>query len=587
MNVLPASERRELPPRPSPRVELPVAPDPSSVHSLEEALGLPRVMCAILATRGLGDPERAKGFLRPLLSTLHPPGGLNGLPEAVARIREAIEGGETIFVHGDYDVDGMAGTALLTQWLRRLGARVEPFIPNRLADGYDLGPVGLQEARKAGASVLITVDCGILAHEAVSEAVASGIQVIVTDHHSPGPELPDALAVLNPNRFDSAYPEKGLCGAGVAFKLCQGLGEAFGTEGEALHPLLDLVALATIADLVPLTGENRTLVRFGLKALARTRNPGLTALMELAGIDGEAVTAGTVAFGLAPRLNAVGRLGDPNLALRLLLTEDPDEAREMAREAEAMNRARRATDKKTLEEALAQLSATFEPGEDYGVVLSSESWHPGVVGIVASRVVERIHRPAVLVAFNGNLGKGSARSIPGFHLLDAIRGAGEHLDRFGGHRQAAGMELRRENLSAFREAFNREARAALEGRDLRPSLRVDLEVELGEMTREMFGFLQYIGPHGIGNPRPVFLAREVEVAGSPRVVGTNHLKLRLRQGEAEMDAIGFGLAGRIDPRRWRAGTMDVVFQLRENEFRGVKSLQADVKDLRPTGAAAP
>ncbi|MGW8267331.1 MAG: single-stranded-DNA-specific exonuclease RecJ [Longimicrobiales bacterium] len=564
-----------------------MAPDAHSVRSLEEALGLPRVICAILANRGLGDPDQAKAFLRPLLSTLHPPEDLPGLTEAVGRIREAIQKGETIFVHGDYDVDGMAGTALLTQWLRRLGARVEPFIPNRLTDGYDLGQRGLQEARRAGASLLITVDCGTLAHDAISHAEASGLQVIVTDHHSPGPELPPALAVLNPNRLDSTYPNKGLCGAGVAFKLCQGLGEAHGIRGEELHPFLDLVALATIADLVPLTGENRTLVRFGLRALARTPNPGVRALVEVAGLDDGVVTAGKVGFVLAPRLNAVGRLGDPNLALRLLLTEDPGEARRIAREAEAMNGARRAEDRRTLDEALAQLSGSFEPGEDYGVVLSSESWHPGVVGIVASRVVERIHRPVVLVAFNGTRGKGSARSIPGFHLLDAIRGAGEHLDRFGGHRQAAGMELRRENLSAFRDAFNREARRALEGRDLRPILGVDLEVGLEEMTPEMFGYLQYIGPHGIGNPRPVFLARKVEVAEPPRVVGANHLKLRLRQGEVEMDAIGFGLADRIDPRTWGPGPINVVFQLQENEFRGVRSLQANLKDLVPAEVESP
>jgi single-stranded-DNA-specific exonuclease len=568
-------------------VEPPVAPDVRSVRSLEAALGLPRVLCAILVGRGLADPDAAKGFLRPLLSTLHPPDSLTGLGAAVARIQDAIRRGETVFVHGDYDVDGMAGTALLTRWLRALGARAEPFIPSRLTDGYDLGSKGLREARRAGASLLITVDCGILAHEAVAEAAASGIHVIVTDHHTPGPDLPDAVAVLNPNRPDCPYPNKGLAGAGVVFKLCQGLAQAFGVPEEDLHPFLDLVALATVADLVPLTGENRALVRFGLKALARTENPGLRALLEVAGLDGGAVTTGKVGFVLAPRLNAVGRLGDPNMALRLLLTQDPDEGLVLAREAEARNRERKATDQATLEEALSQLSGSFDPGEDYGVVLSGEGWHPGVVGIVASRVVERIHRPAVLVAFNGDLGKGSARSIPGFHLLDAIRGAGAHLERFGGHRQAAGMEIRKQNLPAFREAFNREALKVLEGEDLRPALKVDLEVGLAEMTTEVFGFLQYVGPHGIGNPRPLFLTRGAELAGPPRVVGANHLKLRLRQGGAEMDAIGFGLADRVDPRALGAGPVDVVFQLQENEFRGVRSLQANLKDLRPSGQGLP
>ena len=571
----------DLPPPPAPRVELSRSPDPQSVRAMEEALGLPRVLCAILVARGIVDPSQAKVFLRPLLTTLHAPESLTGLPAAVSRIRTAIEGAETIFIHGDYDVDGMAGTVLLTEWLRRLGATVEPFIPNRLTDGYDLGPRGLQEAERAGASLLITVDCGILAHDAVSTAVSSGLDVIVTDHHTPGTDLPGALAVLNPNRRDCPYPNKGLSGAGVAFKLCQGLAEAFGVPEEDLHPHLDLVALATIADLVPLSGENRTLTRFGLKALSRTESPGLRALMGVAGMDGGGVTAGKVGFVLAPRLNAVGRLGNPALALRLLLTRDPHEARSLALEAEAMNRERRVTDRQTLDDALSQLSANFDPTEDFGVVLSAEGWHPGVVGIVASRVVERIHRPTVLVAFRGELGKGSARSIPGFHLLDAIRGAGRYLDRFGGHRQAAGMELRRENLLAFREAFNREARRVLEWEDLRPSLKVDLEVELGEITPEAFGFMQYLGPHGIGNPRPLLMARNVEVAGSPRVVGAGHLKLRLRQGTSGLEAIGFGLADRMDAKTLVSGPLDVVFHLQENEFRGEKTLQASVKDLRP------
>ena len=579
--------RGDLPPPPAPRVEVAPPPDPGAIRILGEALGLPRVLCAVLVARGLEDSSEAKAFLRPRLTTLHPPGGLTDLDRAVSRIRKAIADSETIFVHGDYDVDGMAGTTLLTQWLRRFGARGEPFIPNRLTDGYDLGPRGLLEAEAAGASLLITVDCGILAHEAVSKAVSSGLDVIVTDHHTPGPELPGALAVLNPNRADCSYPDKGLSGAGVAFKLCQGLAEAYGIPEEELHPYLDLVALATVADLVPLTGENRTLVRFGLKALARTRNPGLRSLMDVAGLDGGGLTAGKVGFVLAPRLNAVGRLGDPAMALRLLLTRDPGEARVLALEAEALNRERRATDQATLDEALVQLSDTFDPAEDFGVVLSAEGWHPGVVGIVASRVVERIHRPTVMVAFNGEVGKGSARSIPGFHLLDAIRGAGEFLERFGGHRQAAGMDLRRENLGAFREAFNREARRTLGGQELRPSLRVDLEVELGEMTQEVFGFLQYVGPHGIGNPRPVFLARRVALAGSPRVVGAGHLKLRLRQGGSELEAIGFGLADRVDSKALGSGPVDVVFHLQENEFGGSRTLQASVKDLRPSSVGTP
>ncbi len=579
--VEPRGER--LPPPPPPRWDVSQAPAAEVVHSLEAGLGLPRVLCGVLAARGVDDPASAKAFLRPLLSTLHSPEDLTDLPIAVARIKEAIEREEVIFIHGDYDVDGMAGSALLTRWIRRLGGDAEPFVPHRLQDGYDLGPRGVEAAVRRGASLLVTVDCGILAHDAVSAARDSGLDVIVTDHHAPGDTLPEAQAVLNPNRIDCAYPNKGLCGAGVAFKLCQGLASAFSLPEEDLHPFLDLVAMATVADLVPLTGENRTLVRYGLKALARTENLGLGRLMEEVGLEAEKVSAGTVGFVLAPRLNAVGRLGDPSLGLRLLITTDPEEARSLAREADALNRERQEMDRATLEQAMANLAGEYDPAEDFGVVLAAEGWHPGVVGIVASRVVERLHRPTVLFAMNGEKGKGSARSIPGFHLLDAVRAAGGHLERFGGHRQAAGMEIRRENLGTFRDAFLEAAKNALMGEDLRPRLGVDLEVRLEDLTQELHDLLTYLGPHGMGNPRPVFLARNVEMVGPARVVGSNHLKLRIAQGSAALEAIGFNLSDRIDPGTLGRGPIDVVFQLQENEFRGITTLQARLKDLRRSG----
>jgi len=543
-------------------------------------LKLPRVLCSILVQRGLRGPEEAKAFLRPSLSSLHPPEELTDLPRAVARITEAIRMGETIFIHGDYDVDGMAGATLLTRWIRVLGGTVVPFIPHRLKDGYDLGPRGIQEALKAKASLLITVDSGILAHDAVAEAMAKGLDVVVTDHHTPGDTLPGALAVLNPNRANCPYPNKDLCGTGVAYKLCQGLGRAFGREEEELHPFLEWVALATVADLVPLTGENRTLVRFGLRALSRTKTLGLRQLMAVARVDPAEIDAGAVGFVLAPRLNAVGRLSDPNLALRLLLTDDAEEAERSAGDAEALNRERQAMDRRTEEEALANLKRVFDPERDFGLVIAGDGWHPGVVGIVASRVVERVHRPAVLVAFEGDRGRGSARSIPGFDLLSAIRAAGEHLERFGGHRQAAGMEILRENLSAFREAFGKEARKVLEGTEMRPVLRVELEVPLGELTEELYQFLKFLGPHGMGNPRPVFMVRGVRSDGPARMVGRNHLKLLLQQDGTRMEGIGFGLAERIPLRSVGGSPLEVAFQLHQNEFRGVRTLQARIKDIR-------
>jgi len=575
----PGGEGR-LPPPPPPRWEVAPAPEPEEVRVLEDRLSLPRPLCALLAIRGLGDPDRAKAFLRPVLDALHPPDAMTDLSRAVERMATAVQKGETIFVHGDYDVDGMAGTALLTRWLRDLGATVVPFIPNRLRDGYDLGPSGVQAARAAGASVLVTVDCGILAHEAVASAVESGMDVIVTDHHTPGDTLPTALAVLNPNRRDCSYPNRDLCGAGVAFKLCQGLAEVFHRGAEELHPYLDLVGMATVADLVPLRGENRTLVRFGLRALERTRNPGLKALLRVSGLEGREVTAGAVGFVLAPRLNAIGRLGDPHTALRLLLTHDGKEAEVLAQEADALNRERQAADRSTLEEAISRLAMDFDPRRDYGVVLAGEGWHPGVIGIVASRLVEQIHRPTILVAMDGDRGRGSARSIPGFHILRAMEAGGGHLERFGGHKQAAGLDILREELPAFRQIFNGEARRLLAHEDLRPLLKVDLEVRLEDLTQDLFKFLKYMGPHGMANPRPLFLARGVRLAGRPRVAGKDHLKLQIHQDGSALDAIGFGLAGRIPANSLDGKSLDVVFQLQENEYRGRRSLQAGLKDVR-------
>jgi single-stranded-DNA-specific exonuclease len=355
-------------------------------------------------------------------------------------------------------------------------------------------------------------------------------------------------------------------------------------EEEELYSFLDLVGLATIADLVPLQGENRILAKYGLRALSQTRNPGLRALMQEAGIPETEVTAGRVSFGLAPRLNALGRLGEPRDGLRLLLTDEEREARELARRAERINSDRQEEDQKTLAEALSLLETGFSPERDFGIVLDSDAWHPGVVGIVASRVVERVHRPTVLIAMDGDRGRGSARSIPEYHLLEGIRACGHLLERYGGHRLAAGMEIRRDRISEFREAFNREARSALQGTDLRPALSVDLEVHLEEMSKELHDYLQYLGPHGIGNPGPTFLARRVLIPRPPRVVGEDHLKLTLRQGTADLDAIGFHLGSRLSPGDLGSGPADVVFQLRQNEYRGVRRLQAHIKDIRPSGA---
>ncbi len=544
---------------------------------------MPEPLCALLVQRGLTEPEDAKSYLRPLLTDLHPASLLAGGKEAVGRILRAIDGWETTLVHGDYDVDGVSGTALLTRWIRRLGGDAVPFVPNRVRDGYDLGSAGLEAARKAGATLIVTVDSGIRAHDAVAEANASGIDVIVTDHHTPAETLPPALAVVDPNRADCEYPNKGLCGTGVAYRLCELMADERGIDHAELHGYLDLVALATIADVVPLDQENRTLVRFGLKALERTKLPGLRALMKQAGLEDGAPEAGQVAFRLAPRINAAGRMAEAMTALELLMTEDPELAEELAGRLEKNNTDRREEEARTLEEALEALSSVYRPESDFGVVLAGEGWHPGVIGIVASRIVERIHRPTVLIAIRDGQGRGSARSISGFDLYGAVHACREYLGRFGGHRAAAGMDIAPERIEDFRHAFNAEARDRLDGQEPRPTIKPDLEIRLSEATEQLTGFLTYFGPFGIGNPTPVFVARDVELESPAREVGTGHLKLRLTQAGHSLEAIGFGLVHRIPPESLGTSPLDLTFKLKIGRFRGRRQVEAHLLDVRPRG----
>ncbi len=555
------------------------------VEALVADLSLPRALCSLLVTRGMTGPDEAKRFLRPPLEQVHAPESMAGVEQATARVVRAIGGGETILVHGDYDVDGVCGAALYTLWFRRLGGSVVPFVPHRTRDGYDFGAAGLAAAQEAGATLVVTVDSGIQANEAVAEAALSGIDVIVTDHHTVGDSLPDAVAVVNPHQPGCEYPFKDLCGTGVAYRLCEALGKAFDIPSEEIRAHLDLVALATVADLVPLIGDNRTFVKVGLRAIEHSDKLGLRALMERADVSGRRLDAGDVGFRLAPRINASGRMEDAMSALRLLLTSDPGEAKALAGMLDDANRRRRDEERKTVDQALEQLSASFRPDTDYGLVIAREGWHAGVIGIVASRVVERVHRPTVLVALSGQEGRGSGRSIPGFDLFEAVRACREHLGRFGGHPQAAGMDISKDSIGAFREAFNAEARRRLEGETLRPAVSPDVEIKLEEATLELAHYLQYMGPFGMGNRTPLFVAKGVRLDGQAKVVGSNHLRLSIKQGGARLSGVGFGLADRIAPESLSAGPLDAVFQLREDHYRGVTRVDARFRDIRPSGVA--
>lgn len=555
------------------------APAANVVRHLQETLLLPDTVCHLLATRGYVDPEDAKRFLRPRLEHLAPPALLHDVPRAVDRIVEAIRRQEVIFVHGDYDVDGMASTALLVRVLRGLGAaQVHGFVPNRLTDGYDLGTAGVAAATAVGATLVITCDCGTSAHDAVRTLTASGIDVIVTDHHLPGHGVPPAYAVCNPRHPDCASPDKDLAAVGVAYKLALALCDAVGASPALAHRQLDLVALATIADVAPLRGENRVLVRYGLKVLAETEHPGLRALMRSSGLDGKPLTAGRVGFVLAPRLNAAGRIADAKLGLRLLLAEGEDEANGIARELEELNQARQELDRQVLDDAMRQAEAP-DMRDRVGLVLAREGWHAGVIGIVASRIVEQTARPAVLVAVADGIGKGSGRSIGAFDLHGALSACADLFQRFGGHRAAAGLTMDAARLDEFRDRFDLVARERLSPEDLVPEIRVDLAVPIAQVGEALERLVRHFEPFGIGNPAPVFQAHGVRLAATPRRVGSDGLKLQVDGEQGPLDGIGWGMAGRLadlDVSR----PLALAFRLDRDEYRGVSRLQLKLADLR-------
>ena len=565
--------------RPRPRWLSPPSVDEAAVATLADTLKLPPVICRLLVARGYVAPDDAKRYLRPRLEQLHEPSTMLDLDRAVERLVRAIREREPIMIHGDYDVDGICSTTIMVKALRELGATAIPFIPHRVTDGYDLSMAGVRAAIAAGAKVVVTCDCGTSAREPVGALCRAGIDVIVSDHHLPGGALPDCLAVLNPKRDGCEYPDKNLAAVGIAFKLALAVTRACGGNEAPVMAMLDLVALATIADIAPLRGENRVMVRYGLKMLAETRNVGLRALVRAAGLDGKALNAGRVGFILAPRLNAVGRLGHALRGVELLMATTESEANGIARELEELNRERQEIDRATLAEARAQV-ARLDLDATYGLVLAGQGWHPGVIGIVASRIVEDTGRPAVLIALDdAGHGKGSGRSIPAFDLHAALGACAGHLVRFGGHRSAAGVTIEGERVAAFARAFNEVARAQLLPDDLVPELRIDIEMPLGAASEELEALLRHFEPFGIGNATPVLVSRGVRIASRPRILKGDGLKVTLEQDGATIDAIGWGMAWHA-PSLSEGTTVDVAYRLERDDYRGEHTLQARLADIR-------
>jgi single-stranded-DNA-specific exonuclease len=543
------------------------------VAALQGALGLSETTASVLVRRGYSDPAKAHAFLAAEIPE-HDPFLLGDMEAACAAIRAAIDAGKPICVHGDYDVDGICATALAVTVLRELGAEVSWHLPSRFEEGYGLsGETLTRLAAEGETGLVLTVDCGITAVEEVAHAKELGLEVVVTDHHRPGETVPDCPVVAT---RPSGYPFPELCGTGVVYKLAQALGAV------DLDRRLDLVGLATVADVVPLLDENRGLVAAGLKRLAITSNPGLRALMSAARVDPATVDAGAIGFRLAPRINAAGRLGHPGTALELLLTDDPKEADRLAGELETLNRDRQAVEDRILREALAQVAEwPAAKQRRRGYVLAGEDWHRGVIGIVASRLVERFHRPVVLIAGGEEEWTGSGRSIPPFDLHGALGACSALLGRWGGHRAAAGLSIHPENLEAFAEAFAAQAAQDLSDEDLAPVVHVDAVVRGTELTLDLCAELERLAPFGLGNPGVTLLAVGCELSDLGAVGEGKHLKLAVKADGARSGAIAFGQGSQLDRFR-RAVRYDVAFKLAANHWNGTVSPQLVVKRIFDT-----
>ncbi len=559
-----------------------VTPRPPAADALAASLGVSPLLASLLINRGVEDAGRATAFLDARLADhLRSPMLFRDMPRASGRLVEALQRGEPIGIYGDYDVDGVSGTALLVRFLRALGARPEPVvhIPHRLRDGYGLSASGIEHLAGAGVRVMVTVDCGAVSHVEIALAQARGIDVIVCDHHQVAATRPPAYAVLNPIEPDAGFPFRGLCGTGVAFYLALGVRMRLREHGTAVPDLrreLDLVALGTLADLVPVVEENRVLVKYGLRELQHSERPGIVALRRVAGVG--QVSSAAVGFRLAPRLNAGGRLDDARRAVELLTTTDRERAERLAVELDDENRARQAIEREMLDAAIAQIDAAGGLGGRKTIVLASPLFHPGVVGIVAARLVERYYRPTLLIAAeDGGLGRGSGRSISGVDLHGALSTCSDVLERFGGHRMAVGLSLRLERLAELTDRFEAAVAGRTAAADFVPHLRVDAELPLPAIDARCTAEIARLEPFGPANPEPLFLARDVRVR-QRRVVGEHHLKLMLEQGGRSMPAIGFGMSDQTIAAEDR---LDILFHIMANEWNGNLFSELRIKDLRP------
>ena len=548
--------------------------------------GVSPLTIQILQNRGITDPDQAKKFLAPALSDLPDPFLMKDAKIAALRILQAIRRREKISLFGDYDVDGITATALLLLFLREAGAQVDFYLPHRLKEGYGLNQTAVEKIKAEGTKLLITADCGVSNFEEIRWAREHGLEVIITDHHEIPKTLPPALAVLNPKQSDCPYPFKGLAGVGVAFNLVIALRSLLREEGiwnngnaPNLKGYLDLVALGTVSDVVPLTGVNRIIAKHGLKELARSSRAGILALKEIGGLANAIVDTTAVNFRFAPRINAAGRLDDAAAVVRMLVASDPSEAQKIALRLDELNLQRQRIEEKILFEAREMIQRSEELKGRKTFVLASPDWHPGVIGIVASRLTEEFHRPAILIALKGKMGKGSGRSIPSFSLYQALKSCERWMERFGGHEQAVGLAISAEAIPDFSRAIEEFADSALSPELLIPSLTLDSVVRLEQMNESFLSELDSLAPFGMGNPEPIMGLHDLTVVDS-KPVGKNHLRLRVQEGRIVRDAIGFRMASLHPLSRQR---VKLALSPQVNIFQGRRTLQLKILDLQPAG----
>ena len=550
-------------------------------QQLAEKLDAPLLIAQLLVNRGITKITAARQFLDPKLSNLNEPTKMNGMSDAVDRIKRAIDGGEKIYIYGDYDVDGITSVSLLMPCLKELGGEVDYYIPNRLDEGYGISRDGVAELKEKGCGLMITVDCGISAVEEIKMANEAGMDVIITDHHQPGEELPAALVTLNPKLEDSGYPFDRLAGIGLAFKLAQALvGDASGKDKTLLQDQLDLVALGTIADVAPLVDENRVMTKFGLEELNKMERIGVRALCEVSSVKEGEVSVGTVGFRLGPRINAAGRVDTAHSAVKLLTTDSYEEALEIAKKLDAINKERQNIEREILGAARKQLHK-FDLAQEKGLVLAGNGWHPGVVGIVASRLQEQYYRPTIVISLEGDAGRGSARSIPEFDIFHGLTQCSHLLEKFGGHKAAAGLAIAKENIGEFRKEFSRVVAETLEPDDLKPKALIDVDIAMSELTMELVEQLALLEPHGLGNPRPSVALRGLSMKGIPRIVGKTgaHLQVMVSDGQQSLKGIAFNRADMERELYDENARLDMVCRPFINVWRDMRSVELRVEEI--------